>query len=64
MRYLFHNNELLSMRLNTIHNLHFYFSLMKEIRKAIVKKRYGEFMKRFFEIYPFEEEKDEGNDSD
>ena len=64
MRYLFHNNEILAMRLNTLHNLHFYFSLMKEIRKAIVKKRYGDFMKRFFEIYPFEEEKDEGSDSD
>lgn len=64
MRYLFHTNELLSMRLNTLHNLYFYFSLMRKIRKAILRKRYGDFMKRFFEIYPFEEEKDEGSLTD
>lgn len=62
LRYIFHANELLSYRLNTLHNLYFFFSLMKEIRKAILEKRYREFMERFFETYPLEEEeKDEGS---
>ena len=35
LRHLYIANEILSMRLNTIHNLHFYQKLMARIRKAI-----------------------------
>lgn len=35
IRHLFASGELLAMRLSTIHNLHFIFSLMQDIRNAI-----------------------------
>jgi queuine tRNA-ribosyltransferase len=35
LRHLFMSGEILSARLNTIHNLHFYMSLMKKIRDSI-----------------------------
>lgn len=35
LRHLFLSGEILSARLNTIHNLHFYMSLMKKMRDAI-----------------------------
>ncbi len=35
LRHLFLANEILSARLNTIHNLHFYFSLLAKARAAI-----------------------------
>ncbi|HEX5455955.1 MAG TPA: tRNA guanosine(34) transglycosylase Tgt [Candidatus Saccharimonadales bacterium] len=39
IRHLFASGELLAMRLATIHNLHFVFSLMNGIRGAIQKER-------------------------
>jgi queuine tRNA-ribosyltransferase len=41
--------ELLSYRLNTIHNLHFYLKFMEEIRRAIREDRLGEFRREFYE---------------
>ena len=35
LRHLYRNNEILGARLNTIHNLHFYQDLMRDIRAAI-----------------------------
>jgi len=35
LRHLFVSNEILSSRLNTIHNLHFYLGLMSRMREAI-----------------------------
>lgn len=35
LRHLYLSKEILSARLNTIHNLHYYMTLMTEIRKAI-----------------------------
>lgn len=36
LRHLFLSGEILSMRLNTIHNLHYYLSLMRSLRKSII----------------------------
>ena len=36
LRHLFLSGEILSMRLNTLHNLHYYLSLMKKLRKGII----------------------------
>jgi queuine tRNA-ribosyltransferase len=47
LRHLFLSKELLSYRLNTIHNLFFFINLMKEIRSAITK---GEFLKFSWEF--------------
>lgn len=39
LRHLFASGEILSYRLNTIHNVHYYMNFMKEIRKAIGEDR-------------------------
>lgn len=48
LRHLYKSRELLSYRLNTIHNLHYYLSLMAKMRKAIEQDRFAEFKKEFY----------------
>jgi queuine tRNA-ribosyltransferase len=48
LRHLYVARELLSYRLNTIHNLHVYFSMMQEIREAIEKGNFSEWRKAFY----------------
>ncbi|MES2856567.1 MAG: tRNA guanosine(34) transglycosylase Tgt, partial [Bdellovibrionota bacterium] len=43
LRHLFASGEMLSAHLNTVHNLHFYFTLMKRSREAIKENRWAEF---------------------
>lgn len=43
LRHLFSVGELLSYRLNTLHNLHFYQNLMRKCREAILEDRWDEF---------------------
>jgi len=43
LRHLFLSGEILGSRLNTIHNLHFYFALMTRAREAIRAGRWAEF---------------------
>ena len=43
--------EILGSRLNTIHNLHFYQKLMRDIRQAIEAERFGEFRTEFLANY-------------
>jgi queuine tRNA-ribosyltransferase len=43
LRHLFLSGEILSARLNTIHNLHFYLELMKRMRDAILDGRWEVF---------------------
>jgi len=50
LRHLYLAKEMLSSSLNTLHNLHFYQQLMKEIRQAIQEERYGAFRREFFEL--------------
>ena len=47
LRHLFMAHEILSMRLNTIHNLHFYLEFMRQMRSAIGKGQFGEFKERW-----------------
>jgi len=48
LRHLYKTRELLSYRLNTIHNLHYYLNLMEKIRQAIKMDRFLAFKKEFF----------------
>ena len=48
LRHLYVAGEMLSARLNTIHNLHFYVNLMKQIRKAILENQLEEWVKNFY----------------
>lgn len=45
LRHLFSVGELLSYRLNTLHNLYFYHDLMRQCRKAILEDRWPQFFK-------------------
>ncbi len=47
LRHLFLTGEILSSRLNTIHNLHFYLNFMKEIRRALEEERFEEFYRHW-----------------
>ncbi len=48
LRHLYLAKEILSARLNTIHNLHYYLSLIRNLREAIRKGTYNEFRKNFY----------------
>lgn len=47
LRHLFRAGEILSLRLNTLHNVAFYLNLMKNIRRSIEENRFAEFKKEF-----------------
>lgn len=48
LRHLDKCKEILSSRLNTIHNLHYYQQLMREIREAIEQNRFDDYAKDFY----------------
>ena len=47
LHYLQRTNEMLGAQLNTVHNLHFYHSLMKDLRLAIDKGLLSNFHQHF-----------------
>jgi len=48
LRHLDKCGEILGSRLNTIHNLHYYQDLMREIREAIEARQFDEFAAEFY----------------
>jgi queuine tRNA-ribosyltransferase len=40
--------ELLAYRLNTLHNVHFFLNLMKQVREAIARDEFESFRKHFY----------------
>ena len=48
LRHLFRCGEILSARLNTLHNLHYYLNLMKDARAAIMAGRFTAFRSEFY----------------
>ena len=49
LKHLDNCNEILGLRLNTIHNLHYYFKLMEDIRNSIRNNEFEVFIKNFYE---------------
>jgi queuine tRNA-ribosyltransferase len=47
LHHLHRANEILGARLNTIHNLHYYLDLMRNLREAIAAATLGDFRSRF-----------------
>jgi queuine tRNA-ribosyltransferase len=47
LRHLFNANEVLALRLGTVHNLFYYLDLMRSIRASIEEGRFGEFRSDF-----------------
>ena len=51
LHYLDRAHETLGLRLNTIHNLHFYQNLMRGLRKALEESRLAKFIENFYQQY-------------
>ncbi|HEX8538503.1 MAG TPA: tRNA guanosine(34) transglycosylase Tgt [Cystobacter sp.] len=49
LRHLFVAGEILAMRLNSLHNLHYFLTLMQQVREAIAQDRYAQFARDFRE---------------
>jgi queuine tRNA-ribosyltransferase len=48
LRHLYMAKELLSYRLNTLHNIHYFMDLMQSLQKAVAQDRFSEFKKTFY----------------
>ena len=48
LRHLYTSREILAYRLNTIHNIHYYVNLVKEMRTAIIEDKFDRFRKAFY----------------
>jgi len=48
LRHLYTSKELLAYRLNTIHNVHFYMSLVNQLRRAIKDNTFDDFKQEFY----------------
>jgi len=57
LRHLYMAKEILSSRLNTLHNLHYYCDLMRRARSAIEEGRWPEFRDQFLATYRGDAEK-------
>ncbi len=51
LRHLFNTDEILGLRLVSLHNIHFYLELMHNIREAIRQDRFLDFKKEFLSKY-------------
>jgi queuine tRNA-ribosyltransferase len=51
LRHLIKANEILGLRLVSLHNLHFYLRLMRRVRTAIIEGSFNEFRMRFVANY-------------
>jgi queuine tRNA-ribosyltransferase len=57
IRHLFQSDEILGMRLGSLHNLHFYHTLTSQIRQELALGQFSEWRKNFFSKYPSESSK-------
>ncbi len=48
MNHLFRSREITYFRLATIHNLHYYLNLMREVRESILEDRFAEYKAAFY----------------
>ncbi|MFT5660739.1 MAG: queuine tRNA-ribosyltransferase [Sulfurimonas sp.] len=48
MSHLFRAREIAYFRLATLHNLHYYLNLMREVREAILEDKFAEYKKEFY----------------
>ena len=54
IRHLFNVGEYLAGQLITFHNLHFYLTMVKEAREAIVQDKFDDYYKEFYINYTSE----------
>ena len=51
LRHLFLSKEILSMRLNTIHNLYFYLKFFRDMRVSVTSNRFADFKLKWEKIF-------------
>ena len=56
LRHLFMNGEMTGLRLNTLHNIHFFLELTAKARTAIRENQFTEWKNEFYKYYPIEED--------
>jgi queuine tRNA-ribosyltransferase len=56
LHHLDRSKEILGAQLNTLHNLHYYLELMREMREAIEQDRFNEFVKDFHQLRSLNQE--------
>jgi len=61
LRHLFMNGEMTGLRLNTIHNIHFFLELVSRARQAILAGEYAKWQAEFFSNYPIEADHSDEN---
>lgn len=61
LRHLYMNGEMTGLRLNTLHNIHFFLELTAKARESIRTGTFNSFQKSFFENYPEESDNWEVN---
>lgn len=61
LRHLFMNGDITGLRLNTVHNIHFFLELVKVARQQIVQGQYDAWLRKFLENYPVEADHAEEN---
>lgn len=54
LRHLFHSQELLSFRLNSLHNLTYFLELVRQAREAITENRFTAFKDSIYALYAHE----------
>ena len=57
IRHLLKANEVLGIRLTTMHNIHFLINLMKNIRQAIMEDNLLEFREKFYDMFGYNRKK-------
>ncbi|MDZ7797550.1 MAG: tRNA guanosine(34) transglycosylase Tgt [Candidatus Marinimicrobia bacterium] len=61
LHHLYRQNEILGMRLNSMHNIHFFLELTRRAREALMEDRFPEFYRDFFTRYPVEKDHSKEN---
>ena len=51
LRHLFNAEEILGLRLVSLHNIHFFLELTRKAREAIMQDRFSNFKQEFFSKY-------------
>ncbi|MBN2356056.1 tRNA guanosine(34) transglycosylase Tgt [candidate division KSB1 bacterium] len=64
LRHLFNAQEILALRLISLHNVHFYLRLMEAARRAILKNEFSSFKKQFLARYAANNSENEDADTD
>lgn len=61
LRHLYLNGEMTGLRLNTLHNIHFFLGVVGRARDAISSGKFSKWKQDFFSLYPIEDDHWEEN---